>query len=260
MNKPKGQNVQGSKKPRIILWDTEVSTAIVKGYGNKWDFRYVKEVQPQFLMSYSYKELDEKKVNFVHMHEFKSQKEFVQSLADLLNSADITIAHNGINFDDKMANTFFIRNGVDKPSPAKSVDTLRVARRAFKFPSNSLGDLGNYLGLGTKVSVGYSELEDRFIEGDKKAIKEMKAYNDQDVLLLEKIYKVFLPYINNHPNMGVYMREEGVCPHCGKKNLQSRGEAYRVTGSVWQWFCKDCKSWSYDRIATPDTKPTLVGK
>jgi len=247
-------------KPRIILWDTEVSAAIVKGYGNKWDFRYVKELQPQFLMSYSWKELDEKKIHFVHMHQFKNQKEFVQSLSELLNSADITVAHNGINFDDKMANTFFIKNGVDRPSPSKSVDTLRVARRKFKFPSNSLGDLGQYLGLGEKVDVGYMKLEDAFIAGEAKAIKEMKKYNDQDVRLLEAIYRVFLPYTDNHPNMGVYMREEGVCPHCGGSSLQSRGESYRVTGSVKQYFCKDCKSWSYDRMATPDTKPTLVGK
>lgn len=247
-------------KPKILIWDTEVSTALVRGYGNKWDFRYVKEVRPQELMSYSYKYLDEKAVHFVHMHEFKDQKEFVQSLADLLNDADISVAHNGIGFDDKVANTLFIRHGVDMPSPRKSVDTLRVARRKFKFPSNSLGDLGVYLGLGDKEKVAYSELEDAFLEGDKKAIKAMKKYNDRDVTLLESIYKLFLPYIDNHPNMGVYMREEGVCPHCGSKELQSRGEAYRVTGSVWQWWCKECKSWSYDRTATPATKPTLVGK
>lgn len=256
MKKP----IKGSNRPKTIIWDTEVSTALVRGYGNKWDFRYVKEVRPQELMSYSWKELGSKTVHFVHMHKFKNQHDFVKSLADLLNSADITIAHNGINFDDKMANTFFIRNGIDRPSPSKSIDTLRVARRKFKFPSNSLGDLGEYLGLGGKESVAYSELEDKFLEGNKKAIKLMKKYNDRDVTLLEAIYKKLLPYIDNHPNMGVYMREEGVCAHCGSTNLNRRGEAYRVTGSVVQWFCKDCKSWSYDRVATPETKPTLVGK
>lgn len=247
-------------KPKIIIWDTEVSTAIVKGYGSKWDFRYVKEVRPQELMSYSWKELGSKTTNFVHMHEFKNQAEFVKSLADILNSADMTIAHNGINFDDKMANTFFIRHGVDRPSPFKSIDTLKVARRKFRFPSNSLGDLGQYLGLGDKEVVNYGDVEEAFLEGDKKAIKAMKKYNNRDVELLEAVYKKLLPYIDNHPNMGVYMREEGVCAHCGSKNLQSRGESYRVAGSVWQWFCKDCKSWSYDRLTTPETKPTLVGK
>lgn len=248
-------------KPKIIVWDTEISTAIVKGYGNKWDFKYVKEVQPQQLMCYAYKELGEDETHFVHMHDFKTQKELVQSLADVLNSADITIAHNGIGFDDRMANTFFVTNGVDKPSPSKSVDTLRVARRKFRFPSNSLKDLAIYLGLeNKKIDVGYADLEDKFLEGDEESIEMMAEYNKMDVQVLEDIYNILLPYIDNHPNMGVYMREEGVCPHCGGKELQSRGEAYRVTGSVWQWWCKSCKSWSYDRTATPATKPTLVGK
>lgn len=245
---------------KVILWDTEVSTAIVKGYGNKWDFKYVQEVRPQELMSYSYKELGGE-VKFVHIHEFDTQKEFVQSLADILNTADISVAHNGINFDDKMANTFFLRHGVDKPSPRKSVDTLRVARRKFKFPSNSLGDLGEYLGIGEKVSVGYMELEERFLRGEPEAIRRMKEYNNQDVELLEKIYKKFLPYIDNHPNMGLYIREEGVCPRCGKKDLIRRGTGYRVAGAVHQWSCRSCKSWAYDRVVSEKkTKPTLVGK
>lgn len=238
-------------KYKIILWDTEVSTATVKGYGNKWDFRYVKEVSPQQLMCYSWKERGSKTINFVSMHDFKTQKELVQSLADLLDSADITVAHNGINFDDKMANTFFVMNGVQVPSPRKSVDTLKVARRKFRFPSNSLADLCKYLKLPNKLSVGYSELEDKFIAGDKKAQKEMKAYNNQDIISLEAIYDKFLPYMDNHPNMGVYMQEPNVCAKCGGKELQRRGVGYRVNGEVIQWWCNTkkggCGGWNYQR-------------
>lgn len=152
-------------------------------------------------------------------------------------------------------------NSITEVRSDKSVDTLRVARRKFRFPSNSLGDLGEYLNLGSKVSVGYKDLETDFLKGDKKAIRQMKKYNNQDALLLEKIYKKLLPYIDNHPNMGNYMREAGVCPHCGGKDLQSRGVSYRIAGEVKQWFCNSCKSWSYDRIATRDnSNPSLVGK
>ena len=247
-------------EPKVLIWDTEVSTSIVRGYGNKWDYKVVEELQPQRLMSYSYKWLGGG-VHFKHMHQYEDEVEFVQSLADLLNEADIAVAHNGAGFDNRIANTIFLRNGIDKPSPYKTVDTLRVARRKFRFPSNSLGDLGEYLNLGSKVSVGYKDLETDFLKGDKKAIRQMKKYNNQDVLLLEKIYKKLLPYIDNHPNMGNYMREAGVCPHCGGKDLQSRGVSYRIAGEVKQWFCNSCKSWSYDRIATRDnSNPSLVGK
>ena len=244
------------EKPKTLIWDTEISPAIVAGYGNKWDFKYVKEVEPQKLMCYAYKYLGEEAVTFVSMHEFETQKELVQSLADLLDSADISVAHNGVGFDDRMANTFFITNGVDRPSPRKSVDTLRVARRQFRFPSNSLNDLGSYLGLGGKAETTYGHIWESYLAGDEEASELMRKYNERDVELLEQIYLKMLPYIDNHPNMGVYMQQPGVCPHCGEADyLQKRGDALRVNGKVKQWFCvKDedrgkngCGSWSYER-------------
>lgn len=220
------------ERPKIVLWDTEVSPAIVAGYGNKWDFRYVKELEPQKLMCYAYKYLGEESVKFVSMHDFETQAELIQSLADLLDEADITVAHNGINFDDKMANTFFITNGIDRPSPSKSIDTLRIARRKFRFPSNSLNDLGEYLGLGGKAETTYGSIWQSFIDGDPEAARLMETYNARDVELLEAIYNRFLPYIDNHPNMGLYLQKPGVCPHCAKEVLQKRGVVQRVNGLV----------------------------
>ena len=81
----------------------------------KIDAALFKELEPQKLMCYAYKYLGEESVKFVSMHDFETQAELIQSLADLLDEADITVAHNGINFDDKMANTFFITNGIDIP-------------------------------------------------------------------------------------------------------------------------------------------------
>lgn len=245
------------EKPKVVLWDTEVSPAIVAGYGNKWDFRYVKELEPQKLMCYAYKYLGEESVKFVSMHDFETQAELIQSLADLLDEADITVAHNGINFDDKMANTFFITNGIDKPSPSKSIDTLRIARRKFRFPSNSLNDLGEYLGLGGKAETTYGSIWQSFIAGDPEAAELMETYNARDVELLEAIYKRFLPYIDNHPNMGLYLQKPNVCPCCGKEDtLQKRGVVQRVNGPVQQFWCNTgkggCGSWPKERYVEKD--------
>lgn len=245
------------EKPKIVLWDTEVSPAIVAGYGNKWDFHYVKELEPQKLMCYAYKYLGEESVKFVSMHDFETQAELIQSLADLLDEADITVAHNGINFDDKMANTFFITNGIDRPSPSKSIDTLRTARRKFRFPSNSLNDLGEYLGLGGKAETTYGSIWESFIAGDAEAAELMETYNARDVELLEAIYNRFLPYIDNHPNMGLYLQKPGVCPHCAKEVLQKRGVVQRVNGLVQQYWCNTqkggCGTWSRERYVEDST-------
>lgn len=256
---------QAGHKPNIILWDTEVSTEIAKGYGPKWDFKATEILRQQELMCYAYKRLGERAVHFVHMHEFNSTQEFVQSLADVLDSADVTIAHNGLKFDDRMANTFFITNGVDRPSPGKSVDTLQVSQRKFKFPSNKLGDLAEYLGIEEKkLEVGYSQLEDAFLDGDPKAIRTMKKYNIQDVKVLEQVYLKLRPYIDNHPNLGTIMQQEGVCPKCGKTDtLQKRGFAYNVTTYAQRYQCMKprggCGGWSKSRAAQRSAeKPSIA--
>lgn len=231
-------------KPRIILFDIEVSRDVVAGYGKKWDFKVVKMVRPQELMCYAYKELNSSKVHYVSRNQFDSYKEFVQSLHDLLDSADIVIAHNGNGFDIRMANRFFIKEGLGPVSPYRSIDTLQIARSQFKFFSNSLNDLGEYLELGSKKNITYADLEDDFMSNPTPKIERLMAqYNKQDVVLLEKVYNRFLPYIRNHPNMGDLLQLNMVCPKCGSANLIYEGTHARRTGRVASYSCKDCKGW-----------------
>lgn len=70
----------------------------------------------------------EKNVHFVSRRDFKTYHDFVKSLQELLDSADVTIAHNGGSFDDKMANRFFVIEGLLPPKPRKTIDTKREAK------------------------------------------------------------------------------------------------------------------------------------
>ena len=239
--------------PKILLYDIEVSRAIVEGYGNKWEFKVIKVVRPQMLMSFSWKFLGEKKVHFHHMHGYKTYKDFVQSLADTLGQSQTRVAHNGINFDDKMANTFFITEGVELPPPHKSIDTCRVARQKLKFPSNSLNDLGEYLGVGSKEKITYADIEDDFMS-DKpswKSIKHMEKYNNQDVVLLEKIYLKLRPLMSNHPNVAVQGDPDG-CPKCGSHDRQYRGYRYTNAMVYRSIRCNNCGGWYRERLADKD--------
>ena len=233
---------------KIIIYDLEVSRSVVEGYGNRWDFKVIKFIRPQELMCYSWKELGEKHVHFVSRHDFKTYHEFVKSLQELLDSADVTIAHNGGSFDDKMANRFFVIEGLTPPKPRKTVDTLREARRYFKFESNKLDDLGQFLGVGRKETVGYADLEDDFMTDSpsRKTTKLMKKYNNQDVLLLEKIYYIMRPYMQNHPNMGDIEQINGVCPKCLSKDLKLEGTHARRNGRVQSYSCGNCGGWCND--------------
>ena len=227
---------------RKIFYDLEVSQSIVGGYGGRYDFRVVKFIRPQELMCYSYKVDGEKKIHFVHRWEFDTYHEFVGSLWELLDSADITIAHNGGAFDNRMANRFFVTEGFEPPKPRKSVDTLREAKRWFKFESNKLDDLGDFLGVGRKEKIGYADLEDDFMSGNpsKKTLSLLRKYNDQDIVVLEGIYNRMLPYMASHPNMGDITQTDGICPKCGSEDVHPYGSSPRRSGRVVAYRCHSC--------------------
>lgn len=232
-------------KAKVLLYDIEVSRDIVEGYGNKWEFKVVKTVRHQELMCFAYKWLGEKKIHYVSRHDFATYKEFVEALWEILDEADITIAHNGNKFDNKMANRFFVKEGLGPVSPYKSIDTLQVARNTFKFQSNSLNDLGEYLGLGSKRKITYADIENDFLNNPTPKIERlMKEYNIQDVVLLENIYNTFRPYIKNHPNLGDLLQRDQICPKCGSDHLQKRGVNKRRNGEVQRYQCQNCGGWT----------------
>ena len=231
-------------KAKIVLYDIEVSRDIVEGYGNRWEFKVVKTVRHQELMCFAYKWLGEKKVHYVSRHDFATYREFVQSLWDILDEADIAIAHNGARFDNKMANRFFVKEGMGPTSPYKTIDTLQVARGAFKFQSNGLNDLAEFLELGSKKKITYADIEDEFLNNPTPRVERlMKQYNVQDVVLLEKIYLKLRPYIKNHPNLCDLMRLHGACPKCGSTKLQKRGFNKAAAGDKQRYQCQNCSGW-----------------
>lgn len=233
---------------KIILYDLEVTRSLVEGYGNRWDFRVVKFIKPQVLMCYSWKELGEKNVHFVSWHDFKTYSDFVKSLHTLLNSADVTVAHNGGSFDDKMANRFFVLEGLAPPKPRKSIDTKREAQRHFRFESNKLDDLGNFLGVGRKENITYADLEDDFMtySPKRKTVQLMKRYNNQDVRVLEEVYLKMRPYMSSHPNLGDLTQIDGVCPKCLSDDLKLEGTHARRGGRVQSFSCRNCGGWCND--------------
>lgn len=248
------------KEQRPLLYDLEVSRAVAEGYGTKWEFKVVKFIRPQILMCYAYKYLGDKKSTFVSMHDFKTYKGFVQSLADLLNSSPVVIAHNGVDFDNKMSNTFFVTERIDPPKPFRSIDTLKVARSVFKFPSNSLNDLAEFLGLKGKEKITYADLEDEFItKPSRRVLRLMSRYNRRDVDLLEEVYLIERPYMKNHPNLAVSSGGKFVCPRCQSTDLQKRGTYSRGTGTFQAYKCNNCKSWPSERLSMKGVeRPPLV--
>lgn len=231
---------------KMLFYDLEVSREIVAGYGNKWDFKVVKTLRHQELMCFAYKWAGENKIHYVSRHDFKTYRELVQFLADLQDTADVIVAHNANKFDNKMSNRLFVKENVLPPSPYKTVDTLQVARSKFKFQSNSLKDLAEYLELGEKESVTYADLEDDFMTDapSRKTLKAMEKYNKMDVEILEKIYHKLRPFMTNHPNVGDISQQDQCCPKCGSYDLEKRGFTKNRNGTKQRYQCRGCGGWS----------------
>jgi hypothetical protein len=152
------------------------------------------------------------------------------------------VAHYGDSFDQKKARARFAAHGFDPPAPAVTVDTQKVAKKYFRFTSNKLGDLGEYLGLGSKAKHAGFDMWLGCMNGDPKAWREMIKYNKQDVVLLEKVYNKLKPWMDNHPNLSMLQSYRG-CPSCG--SIVTRKKGVRATHRMLkqQWQCKECKSW-----------------
>lgn len=170
----------------------------------------------------------------------------LEKLWKLMDEADVVIGHNGDKFDIPKINTRFIKNGFMPPSPYRTVDTLKIAKRHFRFTSNKLDYLGDFLGVGRKIDTGGFELWERCYKGENKALKEMLDYNLQDVLLLEDVYDKLKPYCSIHPSHAVTSDEE-CCPKCGSTHVHKRGLVHTNVSTFQRFRCMDCGSWSRGR-------------
>ena len=223
---------------KVLLADLETSPNLAYVW-DKYEQDVIAFEKERELISFAYKWLGDKKVKSLCLGETTS-KTLVESLHALFNEADVIVAHNGDQFDIKMANAFFIKQGLPPPSPYKTIDTLKIARNKFRFNSNKLNDLGQYLGLGEKIDTGGFKLWLKCLKGDKKAWKLMKKYNENDVLLLERVYKKLVPWSANTPPISLGF----TCPACGSSHLQQRGWNINKVFMSKRLQCQNCGKWS----------------
>jgi RNase H-like protein len=209
-----------------------------------------------FILAFSWKWLGEKEL--IYKDKSRSWRNeddtiLLKSLWNLLDEAEVVVAHNGRQFDLKKINARFALNGIKPPSPYKIVDTKEVAKRVFGFTSNKLAFLTDKLCKTKKLDHGKFPgylLWQQCLLGNPLAWKEMAKYNKADVLSLEELYLVLRPWISDHPNHGLFVEDaEPCCNRCGSTKLHRRG-SYRTALSRYARFqCLGCGGWLRGRAA-----------
>lgn len=241
-------------KRKTYVFDLETSLIEALTFGPMWEADLVEILKHAELLCHAYKELGSMKSYVFSQRDFKTQRELLQTLWDMVDDADVLIAHNGKSFDVRMMNTFFIANGFPPPSPYKLIDTKLVAKRYFRFPSNSLDQLAAFFGLEGKMETGgkklWTQCRQKNPDGTvahPKAWAKMERYNRKDILVLEEVFKIMEPWIENHPDRQIYSPGKG-CHRCGVDDVQKRGKKPRVSGWVQEYLCKNCGQRLYTGI------------
>lgn len=254
------------KAPKILILDIETSVCIAMVYQKqvwKANIGPDKILSDWYILSWSAKWLGSKDIISERLTGKEAlnenDKRIMRSLWDLLQEADVVIAHNGKKFDIPNINTRFIINGLMPTHEYKQIDTLEVVRKQFGFTHNSLNALAKVFGIEGKIETGF-DLWKRCVFGDDEALAEMEVYNRHDVEMLEELYMKLRPYIKSHPNYSLYMdTDKFVCTHCGSEHIVPDGEYFTFTGKYNTYRCSDCGAISRERKSTlPKGKEILT--
>lgn len=187
----------------------------------------------------------------------QNDSRIVKDLWQLLEEADVVIAHNGVKFDIKKVNTRFVLAGLTPPMHYQVIDTLLHARKTFSFTSNKLDYIAKSLGLEGKMQHEGFGLWDKCYRGDSDALDRMEAYNIQDIHVLEEVYLHLRPWIKPHPNIGLHVTDNAqCCASCGSDKLQWTGTYNTYANSYNAYRCGNCGSTGRSRTTSTSRKNT----
>lgn len=185
-------------------------------------------------------------------------------LWDQLNEATHVEHFNGKTFDVPWVNHEFIKYGIAgtghrkkpgygrPPSPYKQIDLLKQVRPIARNLSNKLQwmstDLFNLEGkIGESALTLWIAMYEAHRDQDGaaylKAWQRMRRYCIQDVNLLPKMKKRFLPWMKGI-NANLYNGNLDGCPNCDNGKLQKRGSYESGAGVYQRYYCTKCGTWS----------------
>ena len=192
----------------------------------------------------------------------RTDKNIIKGLWNLMDKADIIIAHNAIKFDVRKMNARFFLNGLGPPLPYQVIDSLRHSQRNFAFSSYALDYLNKILDNSEKIKTEYGLWKRCVGHGNKpgsrvspsrqkEALTFMMKYNRQDIVALEELYIELRPWMKSHPNLGLYydsVEDTQRCTNCGDTNITWKGTYVTPMNRYKAWRCK-CGAVGRDRLS-----------
>jgi len=235
------------RRVKLLFYDIETAPMLSYHWAPKTEYirDHLNVSDDRFLLCWSAKWSDGRKVLSSRLTKAEARAQddarLVGKLADLMREAPYVVAHNGNRFDYKRVNARLLVNKLAPLGNVQQIDTLSIARSSFDLPYNNLNYLAQKLGFGEKLHTDF-DLWRRAFYGEVAALKEMEAYNKQDVVLLEHVFHAITPYAKTLPRLvdAAEWREE-LCPYCGSKD-RARSGIYRTKVNNYPKFqCETCR-------------------
>jgi DNA polymerase III epsilon subunit-like protein len=215
--------VEGEGK--ILIYDIETSPNL----GWFWRAGYKLNIQPgqitqeRAIICLSYKWAGEDQVYNLAWDKDQDDKFLIEQFIEVLNEADLIVAHNGDNFDIKWLKTRALYHRLHGKMLTRynQFDTLKVAKSKLYLNSNRLDYIAKFLGFKGKIRTRYDLWDDVCMKNDREALQEMIDYCDEDVIQLEHIYNEIKYLDNPRIHAGVLNGEtKQTSPISGGTNLQ----------------------------------------
>ena len=231
---------------RRLYFDCETSPNVVYSWriGYKLEIPHDNIIEERRIICLSYKWESGDKVQTLTWDRNQDDAELCRKFAKIAASADEIVAHNGDRFDIKWFRTRCIIHGVEAQPKYTTVDTLKLAKAGFLFNSNRLDYLGSILVGQRKKDTGGFGLWKAVIAGDRKALKNMVEYCEQDVRLLESVHKKLMHYSPHRTHVGVLAGGfKHHCPQCGSDDVKRNRKKVTAMGTAQvQMVCNACEA------------------
>lgn len=231
-------------KRRRLYFDIETSANI----GFFWSAGFKLNIGPQNIIKeraiicICYKWEDEKETHSFNWDKKQCDKKMLQDFIKVVNEADELVGHNGDKFDLAWVRTRCLFHQIEMFPSYTTIDTLKVARSKFKFNSNKLNYIAQFLGIGSKIKTDFDLWKDIALKNCPIAMAKMIKYCKMDVVLLEKVHKKLSNHIPAKTHYGViFGSDRGSCPECGSDEIIKHKRKVLASGVVKiQYQCNCC--------------------
>lgn len=183
---------------KVLIYDIETSPNI----GWFWRAGYKQNIgthqilKERAIICVSYKWLGEEQVYNLTWDKNQDDKFLIEQFVEVLNEADLIVAHNGDRFDIKWLKTRALYHRIPMLPNYPQFDTLKVAKSKLYLNSNRLDYIAKFLGYEGKIQTTPELWHKICVLNDQQSLIDMLNYCDEDVRQLEKVYNE-LKYLDN---------------------------------------------------------------